>query len=1294
MKIKLSLFVFGFSLLFMTCRNSESTSKLKNAEVQSIAFLGGTFISGMEDHGYFEKALHLHFSNQEMIIRNIAWPGDDVYGKARSQFGSAQNTQSWKPPTAEAGFGSKVLIEHIDTIRPTSLLIGYGSEAAYFKNEADFTLFENGYSRLLDTLQVRGIKLVLVSPPSQEMKIFDPEETTKRNKRLQRVSNFIKEEANNRAHLFVDLFEKLNHADDQVHYTHNGVQLNRLGYQKMSEIICESLDINEEKTRLGEEKHKQLLEVIKEKNRLYRYRLQPLNEAYIYLFRRHEMGHLASEMEDLKILIKEKEKEIKALANGESYTRPEKEDKPWKAPKTYEEHEVPAFIPAPDIEGELAAFNIADGYEVSLFAADPMIANPININWDTKGRAWVATSSTYPHIIPGQEPNDKIIILEDTDNDGRADKHTVFAENLLIPHSVMPVPGGAYVVSTTAVLFLADNNGDDIADERRVVYEGFGNADVHHTIHGFRWTPWGDLHFTQSIYINSFVETAYGTKILNGSGTWSFRPEKEQLEIFSRGLVNPWGEAFDEWGQAFATDGAGGSGINYIFPESAHMTAVGASSVIPGLNNGTPKNTAAEVIYSSHFSKDWQGSIITNDYRANRTVRYKVSPFESGYKSKEVETVLQSDHRSYRPVDSKIGPDGALYIVDWYNPIIAHGEVDFHHPTRDRLHGRIWKLTKKGSPLLEEIYYARTPSAGLLDLLKSSEQFTRLQANRAFVEREGEPQLVLDWINNLDKKSASFSQHRLEGLWLLTALNYYHEETLMTSINSTNPKERAAAVRILAHWKKQSEHIPLLKKIIKDKHPQVRLEAIHALRELGTKEAAEIAMEVKTLPMDRNLEFALDLTLSRLQDEWLLAFAKNENPFGGEKNKQLYALLKSEDPRVIKPINDLLDQKGLDEKLKNQAWFLLAKIGDKASRGKVLQKVMDDQNSKLLLAMARAPKANDAIPENLNLLTSLITHEDIAFRLAAMQVAGRWKAVGFLDLISKRIRAADDIREQLTVLRTLEQMGQEAEVERIALSEEDKNIRGVACVVWAERDHKAAAVPTVSLLAELEDSKLGGIIFTRFRKKDEGPNALAVALQGKNIPEPIASAGLKVIQSSGLPLQDLEKAIREAGNISSIGMEMKPTEKEQLIKNAIATGNTYRGQKLYRKKELLCATCHRVDGIGGLSGPNLSTIGTFMTPPAILDAVLNPHNDIKQGYETVILTKNDGEIISGLLDRKTNNSTLIRLANSEIVEIPAAEIAKIDVSPMSLMPVGLTRNLHKDELTDLLAYLMKLGVGR
>ena len=810
-------------------------------------------------------------------------------------------------------------------------------------------------------------------------------------------------------------------------------------------------------------------------------------------------------------------------------------------------------------------------------------------------------------------------------------------------------------------------------------------------MYGLRWAPWGDLHFTQSIYINSFIETAYGTRVLNGSGIWSFRPETEELDVYCRGLVNPWGEAFDEWGQTFATDGAGSSGINYVFPESAHRSAVGAAEILDGLNIGTPKNTAAEMVFSRHFPRDWQGTIITNDFRANRTIRYKVTPYKSGYRSEEVELVLRSDHRSYRPIDSKIGPDGALYIVDWYNPIIDHGEVDFHHPIRDKTHGRIWKLTRTGSPLLQLANIHQASFLQLLNLLKSPEQFTRLQANREFVERNGPPEMVIRWINNLGASEPHFARHRLEGLWLLTALNHYNEKILLTSLRSNDARERAAAIRMLSHWKKQTNHLHILDKLINDPDPQVRLEAIHALREMGGLAGAEMAIQVLDHPLDENLEFAIWLTINKLQKEWLRAFANDKNVFEGNVNKQMFALLTSDDPQVIPYITDLLDMPNLKNELARSAWFQLAEIGDAAAKTKVLQKATTEGNSQLLGSLAGSSEGNDAVPHNLSLLASLITHKDLNIRTESLKLAGRWKAVQFESLVIERAKEAKDQTEKLAAVRALKSMDKMSEVIEMARSQQDPSLRGTAYAVWIEGAPDKAADEVVNFLSSLESAEMADLIFTTFRRQKEGPEILRQALEDKNIPEEIASVGLKVVQTSGLPLGALEEALRKAGSIKAVGMEMSKEDKEQLIADALQNGDLGRGRKIYRRPELLCGSCHRTQREGGLSGPDLSTIGSFMTPNSILESVLNPNSDIKQNYETVVVSKTNGEVVSGLLHRKTNDATLIRLANSELIEIPNEDLQEVDVSPVSLMPAGLTRNLHRDELKDLLAYLMSLG---
>ncbi len=272
-------------------------------------------------------------------------------------------------------------------------------------------------------------------------------------------------------------------------------------------------------------------------------------------------------------------------------------------------------VPPADPELERQALQVADGFEVQLWAADPLLAKPIQMNFDARGRLWIASSEVYPQILPGQVANDKILILEDTKGAGHADKTTVFADGLLIPTGVLPGDGGAYVANSTELLFLSDSKGGDHADRRRVMLSGFGTEDTHHILHAFDWGPDGNLYFNQSIYIHSHIETPNGVRRLNAGGIWQFRPETMQLEVFARGWVNSWGHKHDYWGQSFATDGAGGEGINYVVPGASYVTAAGAQRILSGLNPGSPKDCSLEIVSGRHMPDDWQGNLITNDFR-------------------------------------------------------------------------------------------------------------------------------------------------------------------------------------------------------------------------------------------------------------------------------------------------------------------------------------------------------------------------------------------------------------------------------------------------------------------------------------------------------------------------------------------------------------------------------------------------------------------------------------------------------------------------------------------------------
>src|SRR3546814_406660 len=222
-------------------------------------------------------------------------------------------------------------------------------------------------------------------------------------------------------------------------------------------------------------------------------------------------------------------------------------------------------LPEDHPERELASFEIAEGFEINLFASEPMVEKPIQMNWDAQGRLWVVSSTAYPHLKTGEKANDKIYVLEDTDGDGTADKSTVFADGLSVPTGVLPGDGGAYVANSTEILHLMDTDGVGKAEFTRKILYGVGTADSHHLIHTFRWGPEGRMYFNQSIYIYSHVETPWGVRRLEGGGVWKLQPKTLELDVYAKGLINPWGLRFDPYGQSFLTDGAGGEGINYAF---------------------------------------------------------------------------------------------------------------------------------------------------------------------------------------------------------------------------------------------------------------------------------------------------------------------------------------------------------------------------------------------------------------------------------------------------------------------------------------------------------------------------------------------------------------------------------------------------------------------------------------------------------------------------------------------------------------------------------------------------------
>lgn len=964
----------------------------------------------------------------------------------------------------------------------------------------------------------------------------------------------------------------------------------------------------------------------------------------------------------------------------------------------------------PDPELELESFRVADGFEVTLFAAEPMVVKPIQMNWDPDGRLWVVTSTAYPHLKTGEEANDKIYVLEDTDGDGKADKSTVFAENLLTPTGILPGDGGVYVANSTEILHFTDTDGDGKADKKRIVLSGFGTADTHHLIHTFRWGPEGLFYFNQSIYIYSHVETPAGIKRLEGGGVWQLRPETLELDVYAKGLINPWGLQFDRWGQSFLTDGAGREGINYAFPGATFVTSPGAERIIRGLNPGQPKHCGLEVISGRHLPESWQGSIITNDFRANRINRFKLEEQGSGYASKQAEDLLWTDDVAFRPVDISLGPDGAIYVADWYNPIIQHGEVDFHDPRRDQQHGRIWRIVAKDRPLVKNPRLGKATVNELLEALKLPEDWTRSQAKQVLKARGASEVIpaLQKWISSLDKSDPGYEHHTLEALWVHQSFDVVNEQLLVNLLNAGSHNARAAGLRALQFWHKKIADVPaLLKKAVVDNHPQVRLEAVIALREIQTAEAARTALSVLDYPVDEFLDYALWQTLRELEPMFMERL-KTEPDFFGNSRKTAYALKSVSNPDAITHLVQLYQKGQVPEEYHKDVLHSIARLGKTADLNTLFDLAIEGYTRQSknvaaqLGALVEAARQRDIMPDkNLSRISGFVGSDDEAIVISALQLTGYWRIKGLNDQVVNLVQNGNKNvrRAALKALSTLDNENAEKLLIDMVSGKNPAELRLLATVQLVSLNVSEAARIGAQLLRTLPEQEDASEFFKAFLSHKQGTRLLAEELISKKIPENIARAVRPVFERQipwGRHKSDdvmlMIKALEASGGFlpaERMPQQLSVWEINNLAIEILGSADYNLGESVFRKSN--CVSCHAIGGAGGLMGPDLSSLGTSSTVEAIIRSMLFPAESIKEGYELQRIVKKDGSVMMGYMVSNGSSEIVLRDLSGKEVSVAESQIDVLEKIPGSLMPPGLTAGLEKQEFINLVGFLSKLG---
>jgi hypothetical protein len=373
----------------------------------------------------------------------------------------------------------------------------------------------------------------------------------------------------------------------------------------------------------------------------------------------------------------------------------------------------------------------------------------------------------------------------------------------------------------------------------------------------------GTFHWTQ-------VETPYGPVREHDAAVFRYEPRTEKFDVYvSYGFANPWGQCWDYWGQDFVADASGGA--NYV--AAAFSGAVDYPHKHPGLKQFLEKQwrptCGCEILSSRHFPDEMQGDYLLNNCIGFQgTLQYRFKDEGSGFHADPVEPLVRSSDPNFRPVDLQIGPDGALYVLDWFNPLIGHMQHNLRDPNRDHQHGRIWRITCKGRPLVDAPQIAGSSIEHLLDLLKTYENRTRSRVRRELRERKPEEVVAaLDkWVAALGADDSNREHHRLEALWVKQTLDVPDQALLTELLNSENPHVRAAATRVLCYWRDRvADPLALLQARVNDEHPRVRLEAVRALSFFHTQQALDIAVESLIYEQDEYLEYTLKETMATLE---------------------------------------------------------------------------------------------------------------------------------------------------------------------------------------------------------------------------------------------------------------------------------------------------------------------------------------------------------------------------------------------------------------------------------------------
>ncbi|HXG08752.1 MAG TPA: PVC-type heme-binding CxxCH protein [Gemmataceae bacterium] len=1008
--LTLAVVLAGLTLAFVThtpfrAAAVQPVAKLEIRPGDHICIIGNTLAERMQHDGWLETMLHSRFPKHELVIRNLGFSGDELTIRLRSMdFGTPDQWLAGSAPVPQPrklANPSAVRANRFElTNTKADVIFAFFGYNESFAGPAGLDKFKKDLDAFIKhTLSQKyngksAPRLVLFSPIAHEnLGDRNLPDGSENNKRIELYTAAMAEVARANQVPFVDLYRPTRqlYAATKSHLTINGVHLNEQGNRLVAQIIDRALFADQPEPRRDPEAIEKLRQAVRDKNFYWFHRYRTVDgystygdRAFLKFAPDDQSNYevLQRELEVLDVMTANRDKRIWAVAQGKDLKVDDSNTPPFIPVKTNKPGPGPngthLFLGG---EEAITKMTVAKGMKVNLFASEEMfpdLINPVQMAFDTKGRLWVATWPTYPHWKPKEPMNDKLLILEDTDGDGKADKATVFADGLHNPTGFEFWGGGVLVAQGPDLMFLQDTNGDDKADVRRRILHGLDTADTHHTANSFTLDPGGALYFQEGTFHHTQVETPYGPPVrCANAGVFRYEPRTQKFEVYiTCPFANPHGHVFDRWGQDIVIDGTGAQPYHAALFSGYLPFPLKHPRPPQVYQQRTRPCPGVEILSSRHFPPENQGNLLVpNVIGFQGILQYKLDEHGASFIGTEVEPIVYSSDPNFRPSDIEMGPDGAIYFTDWHNPIIGHMQHNLRDPNRDRTHGRVYRVTYENRPLLKPVKVAGEPIEKLLELLQEPEDRVRYRARIELSARNTDEVIaaVKKWVAALNPNDAEYQHHLTEALWVHQQHNVVDPELLKRVLSSPDHRARAAATRVLCYWRDRvPEALELLRKLAADPHPRVRLEAVRAASFFTDPEAIEVALISAEHPSDIYLDYTRNETMKALEPIWKKALAEGRPiAFRSDAGARFFLrslstdqLLKMKRSRAV--YLELLFRKGVRDEHRREALAGLAKLANSTELRVLLDAIADqdgqsgDRDESVVFDLVRLLTSRDA----------------------------------------------------------------------------------------------------------------------------------------------------------------------------------------------------------------------------------------------------------------------------------------------------------------------------------------------